>query len=141
MDSFLHKARATQAKHGEWEALATLHKCRCLSFAIDSDFLLFGTEQGGVEIWDVTALPLRSQAYTVPAADGSAVLAVAWSHNNQLLFAATANGILSALDVRTGSVVLSHKCVLSLVRLRATVHTRRLPQTAPRPPRHQAAPI
>ena len=115
MEAFLHKAKATQAKNGEWEALSTLHKVHCLSFACDADFLLFGTEQGGVEIWDVTALPLRSQAYTVPGAAGSAVVAVAWSHNNQVLFAASANGVLSALDVRSGSVVLSHRCVLVVV--------------------------
>lgn len=91
---------ATAVREAEWRTLATAHKVRSLGFSAVGDFFLLGTEQGGVEVWDGTAMPLRARSFTLPAAEGSAVVAVAWSWNNQLVFAAAGNGVLAVFDLQ-----------------------------------------
>ena len=108
MASPLDLPNATAIRHGEWQHMQTAGRVKTYSFSQHGNFLLVGLEEGVVEMWDGTAMPLCVHSQTLPGCADSDVVAVAWSFNNRLVFAATSSLCLFVLDAEDGSVI--HQC-------------------------------
>ncbi len=108
MASAIDKPNATAIRHGEWQQLQTAGRVKAYAFSQHGDFMVVGLEDGQIELWDGTAMPLCVRSQTLPGCSESDVVAVAWSFNNRLVFAVTSSLLLFVLDVEDGSVV--HHC-------------------------------
>ena len=96
---------ATAIRRGEWQHMQTAGRVKTYAFSQHGNFLLVGLEDGMLEMWDGTAMPLCLHSQTLPGCAESDVVAVAWSFNNRVIFAITSSLCLSVLDAENGAVM------------------------------------